>query len=189
MPAHHENAFRHTLGQNRGISPEQKHFADPISFRSALLKAGDNSQNTIHVAGTNQVQGGRKKYGNARAVDQPIAALIKDLKAKGLLKSTLLVWGGEFGRTPFAQGGDGRDHNQYGFTIWLAGGGIKGGTVFGETDEWGYKVVKNKVEIHDLHATMLHLLGIDHKRLTVKFQGLDARLTGISGDVVREILV
>jgi hypothetical protein len=125
---------------------------------------------------------------NARAVDQPIAALLKDLKARGLLESTLVVWAGEFGRTPFAQGGDGRDHNQYGFTIWLAGGGVKGGTVYGETDEWGYKAVNNKVEIYDLHATMLHLLGIDHKKLTFRFGGRDMRLTDVHGNVVHELI-
>jgi hypothetical protein len=125
---------------------------------------------------------------NARAVDQPIAALLKDLKARGLLQTTLVVWAGEFGRTPFAQGGDGRDHNQFGFTIWLAGGGVKAGAVYGETDEWGYKVIKDRVEVHDLHATMLHLLGIDHKRLTFRFGGRDMRLTDVHGEVVKNIL-
>jgi hypothetical protein len=125
---------------------------------------------------------------NARAVDQPIAALLKDLKARDLLKTTLVVWAGEFGRTPFAQGGDGRDHNPFGFTVWLAGGGMKAGTVYGETDEWGYKVVKEKVEVHDLHATMLHLLGIDHKRLTFRFGGRDMRLTDVHGEVIKEVL-
>jgi len=125
---------------------------------------------------------------NARAVDQPIAALLKDLKARGLLESTLVVWAGEFGRTPFAQGSDGRDHNQFGFTIWLAGGGVRPGMVHGETDEWGYKVVRDRVEIHDLHATMLHLLGVDHTRLTFRFGGRDMRLTDVHGNVVREIL-
>ena len=125
---------------------------------------------------------------NARAVDQPIAALLTDLKQRGLLDETLVVWAGEFGRTPFAQGSDGRDHNPFGFTIWLAGGGTKGGAVHGRTDEYGYKVVENKVEIHDLHATILHLLGIDHKRLTFRFGGRDMRLTDVHGEVVREIL-
>jgi len=125
---------------------------------------------------------------NARAVDQPIAALLKDLKSRGLLDSTLVVWAGEFGRTPFAQGSDGRDHNPFGFSIWMAGGGAKGGSVYGETDEWGYKVVKGKVEIHDLHATMLHMLGVDHKRLTFRFGGRDMRLTDVHGEVVREVL-
>ncbi|MEX2026040.1 MAG: DUF1501 domain-containing protein, partial [Pirellulaceae bacterium] len=98
---------------------------------------------------------------NARAVDQPIAGLLSDLKQRGLLNETLVVWSGEFGRTPFAQGSDGRDHNPFGFSLWLAGGGVKGGTIHGQTDEYGYKVVENKAEIHDLHATMLHLLGLD----------------------------
>jgi hypothetical protein len=125
---------------------------------------------------------------NCRVVDQPIAALLKDLRARGLLESTLVVWAGEFGRTPFAQGADGRDHNQFGFTVWLAGGGSKAGTVFGETDEWGYKAVKNKIEMHDFHATLLHLLGIDHKKLTVRFGGRDMRLTDVHGEVVKEVL-
>jgi hypothetical protein len=125
---------------------------------------------------------------NARAVDQPIAGLLKDLKSVGLLKETLVVWAGEFGRTPFAQGSDGRDHNPYGFSIWLAGGGVKGGMTYGATDEYGYKVVENKVEIHDLHATMLHLLGIDHKRLTFRYSGRDMRLTDVHGNLIGAIL-
>jgi hypothetical protein len=126
---------------------------------------------------------------NARAVDQPIAGLIKDLKSRGLLDTTVVVWSGEFGRTPFAQGSDGRDHNQFGFTLWLAGGGIKPGVRHGATDEWGYKAVQDKVEIHDLHATMLHLLGVDHKRLTFRFGGRDMRLTDVHGEVVKDILL
>jgi uncharacterized protein DUF1501 len=125
---------------------------------------------------------------NALAVDQPIAALLKDLKRRGMLDSTVVVFAGEFGRTPFAQGGDGRDHNPFGFSVWLAGGGAKGGTVYGATDEWGYKVVEHKVEMYDLHATMLHLLGIDHKRLTVRFGGRDMRLTDVHGEVVKEVV-
>ncbi|HLW67170.1 MAG TPA: DUF1501 domain-containing protein [Gemmataceae bacterium] len=125
---------------------------------------------------------------NARAVDQPIAGLLKDLKARGLLETTLVFWAGEFGRTPFAQGSDGRDHNPFGFSVWLAGGGVRPGIAFGETDEWGYKVVKDRVEIHDVHATMLHLLGIDHKRLTFRFGGRDMRLTDVHGNVIHEVL-
>ncbi|MCE9531981.1 MAG: DUF1501 domain-containing protein [Planctomycetes bacterium] len=125
---------------------------------------------------------------NCRCVDQPIAGLLRDLKSRGLFESTLVIWGGEFGRTPFAQGNDGRDHNQYGFTIWMAGGGIKGGAVHGATDEFGYKMVNGRVEIHDLHATMLHLLGIDHTKLTFRFGGRDMRLTDVHGNVVREVL-
>ena len=125
---------------------------------------------------------------NARAVDQPIAGLLKDLKSRGLLEETLVVWTGEFGRTPFAQGSDGRDHNPFGFSLWLAGGGIKGGTIYGATDEYGYKVVENRCDIHDLHATMLHLLGVDHKRLTYRFSGRDFRLTDVYGEVLTGIL-
>ena len=126
---------------------------------------------------------------NAVAVDQPIAALIKDLKWRGLLDDTLVVFAGEFGRTPFSQGKDGRDHNPSAFSIWLAGGGIKGGTVYGQTDEYGYRVVENPVTIHDLHATMLHLLGLNHEKLTFHFSGRDIRLTDVAGRVVKEILV
>ena len=125
---------------------------------------------------------------NALAVDQPIAALLTDLAQRGLLDSTLVIFSGEFGRTPFAQGSDGRDHNPFGFSLWLAGGGIKGGTIHGQTDEYGYKAVENKAEIHDLHATMLHLLGIDHTRLTFRFSGRDMRLTDVHGKVIKEIL-
>ncbi len=126
---------------------------------------------------------------NARATDRPIAGLLKDLKARGLLDSTLVVWGGEFGRTPMAQGTDGRDHNPFGFTMWLAGGGIRGGTIHGATDDYGYHAIEDKVEIYDLHATMLHLLGMDHKRLTFRFGGRDMRLTDVHGELVRGILV
>jgi Protein of unknown function (DUF1501) len=125
---------------------------------------------------------------NALAVDKPIAGLLTDLKSRGLLDETLVVWAGEFGRTPMAQGTNGRDHNPYGFTIWLAGGGIRGGTIYGATDDYGYYAVENKVQIHDLHATMLHLLGIDHKRLTYRFSGRDIRLTDVYGEVMREII-
>ncbi len=125
---------------------------------------------------------------NALAVDKPIAGLLKDLKQRGLLDSTLVIWGGEFGRTPVAQGTNGRDHNPFGFTVWLAGGGVKGGTVHGATDDFGYHAVKDKVEVYDLHATMLHLLGFDHTKLTFRFGGRDMRLTDVHGEVVKPIL-
>jgi len=125
---------------------------------------------------------------NARATDKPIAGLLKDLKSRGLLDETLVLWGGEFGRTPMAQGTDGRDHNPFGFTMWLAGGGIRGGTIYGATDDYGYYAVENKVQVHDLHATMLHLLGMDHKRLTYRFGGRDMRLTDVHGELIRDIL-
>jgi hypothetical protein len=125
----------------------------------------------------------------AEEVDKATAALITDLKQRGMFEDTIVIWGGEFGRTPMSQGGDGRDHHIKGFSYMVAGGGFKAGITYGATDELGYAAVENPVSVHDFHATMLHLLGIDHKRLTVKFQGLDVRLTGISGDVVRDILV
>ena len=130
---------------------------------------------------------------NARATDKPIAALLKDLKSRGMLDETLVVWGGEFGRTPTAQfrndpSATGRDHNPFGFTMWMAGGGIQPGMVHGATDEYGYFVVENKVHVHDLHATILHLLGLDHKKLTFRFGGRDMRLTDVHGEVVSELL-
>jgi hypothetical protein len=125
--------------------------------------------------------------GTAKEVDQPCAALIQDLKQRGMLAETLIMWTGEFGRTPMAQG-NGRDHHMKGFSCWLAGGGIKGGITYGATDELGYNAVDKIVEVHDLHATMLHLLGIDHERFTFRYQGRDFRLTDVSGHVVEEIL-
>ncbi len=121
-------------------------------------------------------------------IDRPIAQLLSDLKQRGLLDETLVIWGGEFGRTPTSQNGDGRDHNPNGFSMWLAGGGIKGGTVHGETDQFGFTAVKDKVHVHDLHATVLHLLGLDHERLTYQYSGRDFRLTDIEGEVVHEIV-
>ena len=123
----------------------------------------------------------------AEEVDRASAALVTDLKRRGMLDDTLIVWGGEFGRTPMAQG-NGRDHHIKGFSMWLAGGGIKGGISHGKTDELGYAAVEDIVPVHDLHATMLHLLGVDHKRLTYKFQGRDFRLTDVHGHVVKKIL-
>ena len=116
------------------------------------------------------------------------AGLLKDLKARGLLEETLVVWAGEFGRTPFAQGTNGRDHNPSAFSIWLAGGGIKRGVVYGSTDEYGYRVVDKPTTIHELHATMLHLLGMNHERLTYRFSGRDIRLTDVHGRVIDAVL-
>jgi hypothetical protein len=131
----------------------------------------------------------RKNHGNnARSVDKPIAGLLRDLKSRGMLDDTLVLWSGEFGRTPFAQGGNGRDHNEFGFSLWMAGAGVKPGIVYGATDQWGYKAVENPLEIYDLHATILHLLGIDHKQLTFRFGGRDIRLTDVHGRVVQELL-
>jgi len=125
---------------------------------------------------------------NAFEVDQPISALLTDLASRGLLEDTLVLWGGEFGRTPVAQGDDGRDHNPQGYTMWLAGGGVRQGLVYGKTDDYGYYSVENKVHLHDLHATMLHLLGFDHTRLTYRMAGRDFRLTDIHGEVVHDII-
>jgi len=125
--------------------------------------------------------------------DQPTVALIKDLKERGLLDETLVIWGGEFGRTPMMQGKPGpdqigRDHHPHGYTVWLAGGGIKSGILYGKTDELGFYAVEDKVHVHDLHATILHLFGLDHTRLTYRFQGRDFRLTDVHGEVVKPLL-
>src|ERR1043165_97737 len=125
---------------------------------------------------------------NCAATDKPIAGLLKDLKARGLLEDTLVIWGGEFGRTPTAEGNDGREHHPFGFTMWLAGGGIRPGMVSGRTDQFGWHAVQNKVHVHDLHATILHLMGIDHEKLTYRYSGRDFRLTDVHGKVVQEIL-
>jgi hypothetical protein len=124
---------------------------------------------------------------NALEVDKPIAGLLVDLERRGLLKDTLVWWGGEFGRTPTAQGGDGRDHNPHAFTMWFAGGGVKPGMVYGATDDFGYYAIQNKVHIHDLHATILALMGLDHEKLTYRYAGRDFRLTDVKGEVVKEI--
>ena len=125
---------------------------------------------------------------NAKEVDKPIAGLVKDLKARGLLKDTLVIWAGEFGRTPVSQGGNGRDHNPYGYTIWMAGGGTKRGFIYGATDEIGYHAVEDRMHIHDFHATVLHLLGFDHEKLTYRYSGRDFRLTDVAGVVATKII-
>lgn len=125
---------------------------------------------------------------NARITDQPVAALLKDLKARGLLDQTLVLWAGEMGRTPHSSGTDGRDHHVGGYTIWMAGAGIKGGITYGATDELGMSAVENRVDIHDIHATILRELGVDHERLTFRFGGRDMRLTDVHGRVIENIL-
>ena len=125
---------------------------------------------------------------NCGQVDKPIAGLLADLKQRGMLDDTLVVWGGEFGRTPIAQGTNGRDHNPQGFTQWMAGGGVKGGFAYGETDEYGYYAVQDKVHMHDMHATILHQLGLNHEQLTYKYAGRDFRLTDVYGRVVEEVI-
>jgi uncharacterized protein (DUF1501 family) len=121
-------------------------------------------------------------------VDKPIAALLKDLKHRGLLESTLVVWASEFGRTPMSQGGKGRDHNPYGYTMWMAGGGVKGGQAYGATDEFGLRAVTDRVSVHDFHATILHLLGLDHEKLTFLHNARDERLTDVAGTVIDDII-
>ncbi|MBL8292211.1 MAG: DUF1501 domain-containing protein [Bryobacterales bacterium] len=125
---------------------------------------------------------------NAREVDKPIAGLLKDLKTHGLLKDTLVIWAGEFGRTPVSQGNDGRDHNPYGYSIWMAGGGTKAGFIYGATDDIGYHAVEDRMHIHDFHATVLHLLGFDHERLTYRYSGRDFRLTDVAGVVAKKVI-
>jgi hypothetical protein len=153
--------------------------------RYVQVTYGDNTANPAWDQHTNL-----PKHGDhARAVDRPIAGLLADLKRRGLLEDTLVWWGGEFGRTPYAEkNGTGRDHNPGGFTVWLAGAGVKPGFAFGATDEFGHRAVTDRVHMHDLHATVLHLLGLDHERLTYRYSGRDFRLTDVSGRVVREIL-
>jgi hypothetical protein len=153
--------------------------------RYVQVNYGDNSANPAWDQHSNLP----KHADHARAVDRPVAALLTDLKRRGLLDDTLVWWGGEFGRTPYAEkNGTGRDHNPDGFTVWLAGGGVRPGMAFGETDDFGHHAVADKVHIHDLHATILHLLGVDHERLTFRHAGRDFRLTDVAGRVVTEII-
>jgi len=153
--------------------------------RYIQVNYGDNSNNPAWDQHSNL-----PKHGDhAAAVDRPIAGLLADLKQRGLLEDTIVWWGGEFGRTPYAEkNGTGRDHNPNGFTVWLAGGGVKAGISYGATDELGHMAVDGKVHMHDLHATLLHLLGLDHEKLTFRHAGRDFRLTDVHGQVVREIL-
>jgi uncharacterized protein (DUF1501 family) len=136
--------------------------------------------------GHNEIEKGHAKL--AKACDQGIAALLKDLKQRGLFDETLVVWGGEFGRAPTSEGQKGRDHDHYGFTSWLAGGGVKGGMSYGATDQFGLAAVEDRVHVHDLHATILHLMGLDHEKLTFRYSGRDFRLTDVHGRVIRDIL-
>jgi uncharacterized protein (DUF1501 family) len=136
--------------------------------------------------GHNEIETGHKKL--AKACDQGIAALLTDLKRRGLLDETLVVWGGEFGRAPTSEGAKGRDHDHYGYTVWMAGGGVKGGTSYGSTDPFGCSAVENRVHVHDLHATIMHLMGFDHEKLTYRYSGRDFRLTDVHGKVVHDVV-
>jgi hypothetical protein len=172
-----------------GAGPGKSAYANSCLMARRLIERGVRFVEIFHEAWDHHggLVNGLKTQ--CKETDKPTAALIRDLKARGLLDDTLVIWGGEFGRTPMVQGGnDGRDHHPNAFTMWLAGGGIKPGLSIGETDEFGFNVVKDRVHVHDLHATILHLLGFDHTRLNYRFQGLDMRLTGIAGELVKAIL-
>jgi hypothetical protein len=190
-----ESEATHRLYGTDSPDPLKARYARECLLARRLVERGVRFVEVSAVSGIRFVspwdQHGNMKKDHARnafIVDQPIAALLKDLKARGLLDDTLVLWGGEFGRTPFAQGNDGRDHNPQGFTMWLAGGGVRGGMTYGATDEFGYRAVENVVEMHDLHATMLHLLGVDHERLTFLHGGRFHRLTDVFGRVIRKVL-
>jgi hypothetical protein len=200
MQAEAPEAFdlgRETEQTKRLYGIDQPHtaiFGKQCLLARRLVERGVRFVQLYHTTGGFQPwdQHGELKSGhekNAAATDLPIAGLLQDLKSQGLLDETLVIWGGEFGRTPAAQGTDGRDHHPYGFTMWLAGGGVRGGMVYGATDDLGWDAVETPVHVHDLHATILHLLGLDHERLTYRYAGRDFRLTDVSGKVVERVLV
>jgi uncharacterized protein (DUF1501 family) len=173
-----------------GAEPGKSSFANNCLLARRLVERGVRYVQLFHEAWDQHGNLVADLKKNCTNTDQASAALIKDLKQRGLLDETLVIWGGEFGRTPMVQGGnDGRDHHPNAFTMWLAGGGIKPGVTLGESDEFGFNATKDRVHVRDLHATVLHCLGLDHERLSFKFQGLDAKLTGVEpARVVREIL-
>ncbi|WP_246539352.1 DUF1501 domain-containing protein [Telmatocola sphagniphila] len=167
------------------------YFADACLAARRLVERGVRMVQVFYGAGQpwddhSDIEKGHRA--KAKDSDKAIAALLRDLKRKGLLEDTLVLWGGEFGRTPTSEGSSGRDHNNHGFSVWMAGGGVKGGLAYGATDEFGFAAVENKVHIHDLHATMLHLMGLDHEKLTYRYSGRDFRLTDVAGVVVKDIL-
>jgi hypothetical protein len=169
--------------------PATRNFGRQCLMARRFAESGVRFVQVSHSYKWDQHSGLKKDHANnAREVDRPIAGLIRDLAARGLLDDTLVLWGGEFGRTPTAQGNDGRDHNPHGYTMWMAGGGVKAGVQYGRTDDYGYYAVENKVHLHDLHATILHLLGLDHTKLTYRYAGRDFRLTDVHGNVVYDII-
>ena len=173
-----------------GAEPGKPSFANNCLLARRLVERGVRFVQLYHESWDQHGNLVKDIKKNCQDTDQACAALVQDLKQRGMLDSTLVVWGGEFGRTPMSQGGnDGRDHHPNAFTMWLAGGGIKRGITRGESDELGFNVIKDKVHVHDLHATILHLLGFDHTKLTYRFQGRDFRLTDVHGEVVKELLV
>jgi hypothetical protein len=172
-----------------GVEPGKPSFANNCLLARRLVERGVRFVQLYHEAWDQHDHLVEDITQNCRDTDQACAALIQDLKQRGMLNDTLVIWGGEFGRTPMVQGGsNGRDHHPNAFTMWLAGGGIKPGITLGESDELGFNVTKDKVHVHDLHATILQLLGFDHKKLTYRFQGRDFRLTDVHGNVVQELL-
>jgi len=172
-----------------GAQPGKPSFANNCLLARRLVERGVRTVQLYHEAWDQHGNLVKDITANCKDTDQACAALVKDLKQRGLLDSTLVIWGGEFGRTPMVQGGDdGRDHHPNAFTMWMAGGGMKPGVVLGETDDLGFNVTKDKVHVHDLHATILHSLGFDHTKLTHRFQGRDFRLTDVHGNVVKELL-
>jgi hypothetical protein len=180
---------KETLDRYGIKDPNQANFARNCLLARRLVERGVRFVQLFHEVWDQHGNLTNGVKANAGDTDQPSAALIADLKERGLLKDTIVIWGGEFGRTPMVQGGnDGRDHHNRCFSVWLAGGGIKPGTTYGETDDLGFNIAKDPVHVHDLHATLLHLLGLDHERLTFRFQGRDYRLTDVHGKVVQGIL-
>jgi hypothetical protein len=172
-----------------GAVPGRPSFANNCLLARRLVERGVRFVQLYHEAWDQHGNLVKDIQKNCKDTDQACAALVADLKQRGMLDDTLVVWGGEFGRTPMVQGGsDGRDHHPNAFTMWLAGGGMKRGAVIGETDELGFNVVKDKVHVHDLHATILHLLGFDHTKLTFRFQGRDFRLTDVHGNVMKGLI-
>jgi hypothetical protein len=172
-----------------GAQPGKSSFANNCLLARRLIERGVRFVELFHEAWDQHGNLVKDIKKNCRDTDQACAALIKDLKQRGLLEDTLVIWGGEFGRTPMSQGGnDGRDHHPNAFTMWLAGGGIKPGITFGESDELGFNAAKDRVHVHDMHATILHLLGFDHTKLTYRFQGRDFRLTDVSGQIISGLL-
>ena len=173
-----------------GAEPGKPSFANNCILARRLVERGVRfvSSSTSHGTSTATSSEGTRRR-TARTPISACAALVKDLKQRGLLDETLVLWGGEFGRTPMVQGGsDGRDHHPNAFTMWMAGGGVKPGLTLGQSDDLGFNVVEDKVHVHDLHATLLHLLGFDHTKLTFRFQGRDFRLTDVHGNVVEKLL-
>jgi hypothetical protein len=172
-----------------GAVPGKPSFANNCLLARRLVERGVRFVQLYHEAWDQHGNLVKDISKNCKDTDQACTGLIQDLKQRGMLDDTLVIWGGEFGRTPMVQGGnDGRDHHPNCFTMWLAGGGIKRGVVMGESDELGFNVVKDKVHVHDLHATILHLLGFEHTKLTYRFQGRDFRLTDVHGNLVKELV-